>query len=334
MRIWGRIFPDPGTVRWSLFWLCCAVLGGASLVGAQSSRYTVAVLTPGQTFDPAFQGLRQGLAHAGFEEGKNIAFVIEDTQGGGPDLADRAARLAERKPDVLVTVATNHAAAAKQVTTTVPIVFAVVGDPVGSGLISSYASSKNNVTGVSSYAGPLTGKRLEVIKEVVPGVERVLAMVAIKEPFSLSSFQFLDETAKKLGVQVLRRDVTTGAEIEQVLQGTPAGSVDAIFYLPGVLMGSRLALIIAKAKEDKIPLIVPDASMVEQGALLSYGADFKEMGAQAAKLVVKVLKGTKPAELPIQTPEKLLLTINLTTAKAIGLTIPREVLERADRLVE
>lgn len=323
------------TLQWAaVCWLPWLILVCVTLVEAQGSRHTIAVLTPGQPFDPVLQGLREGLARAGYEEGKQLTFVIEDTQGMVPDLADRTARLVAAKPDVLVTVATAHTAAAKQATTAVPIVFSMIADPVGSGFVTSYASSKSNVTGVSSYAGPLTAKRLEILKEIAPRIERVLALVAIKEPIAQASFLALDETARKLGVQIVRRDVTTREEIEQVLQGTPTGSVDAICFVLGVLTASRIDLLIAKAMEDKVPLSVTDHSMVERGALVSYGPGFKEIGMQASKLVVKILQGTKPAELPIQTPERLLLTINLHTARAIGLTIPRQVLERADRLVE
>jgi putative ABC transport system substrate-binding protein len=303
-------------------------------VEAQAPKHTIAVLTSGQSFDPVLQGLREGLARAGYEEGKQLTFMIEDTKGVVSGLAERAARLVAAKPDVLVTVATAPTAAATQATTTVPIVFALAADPVGSGFVTSYASSKSNVTGVSSYAGPLTSKRLEILKEIAPTIKRVLALVAIKEPIAQSSFQALEETAKKLGVELVRRDVTTREEIVQALEETSPGSVDAICLVLSVLVSSRTDLLIAKALQEKIPLSVTDPRMVELGALVSYGSDFKEIGVQASKLVVKVLQGAKPAELPIQTPERLLLTINLHTAQAIGLTIPRAVSERADRLVE
>jgi putative tryptophan/tyrosine transport system substrate-binding protein len=128
--------------------------------------------------------------------------------------------------------------------------------------------------------------------------------------------------------------VTTKEELEQVLRGTPVGSVDAICHVPSALVGAHIELLIQKAKVDKIPLVVTDSSMVKQGALVSYGADFRLLGAQAARLVAKVLKGAKPSEIPVQTPEKLVLVINLTTAKAIGLEIPRAIFERADLLLE
>jgi putative ABC transport system substrate-binding protein len=159
-------------------------------------------------------------------------------------------------------------------------------------------------------------------------------MVAVKESIAENAFQVLDETAKKLGVQVLRRDVTTGEEIESVLRDTPTGAVDAIYHVPSALLTGYIDLLIQKAKLDKIPLMVHEDSVVERGALASYGANFRLMGVQTAKLAAKILQGAKPSEMPIQTPDKMLLTINLTTAKAIGLGLPLSILERADRIVE
>src|SRR5712691_4887699 len=307
---------------------------GVALAGDQARHYRVAVLTPGLSFVPVLEGLQEGLAQLGYVPGKNVTLMVEDTHGVVPDLVQRAARLVAANPDVLVTVGTVHTTAARQATDRVPVVFTYVGDPLRSGLIASYASSKNNLTGVSVYSGPLSGKRLELLQEIAPGIKRILAVVAAKESIAESAFQTLDETAKKLAIQVLRRDVTTREEIEQVLRDTPVGAVDAIYHVPSALVTGYIEPFIQKAQLEKIPLMVHEESMVENGALASYGANFRLQGAQAAKLVVKVLQGARPAEMPIQTPEKLTLTINLTTAKAIPLEIPRSVLERADRLVE
>jgi putative ABC transport system substrate-binding protein len=172
------------------------------------------------------------------------------------------------------------------------------------------------------------------LQEVAPAIKRVLAIVAAQESIAESAFQLLDETAKKLEIQVLRRDVTTREEIEQVLREIPAGVVDAIYHVPSSLVGAHIDLLIQKAKQEKLPLIVHEDSMVNKGALVSYGADFRLQGRQAARLVAKILKGTNPADIPIQTPDKLILAVNLSTAQAIGLTLPLNVLERADRMVE
>ena len=321
-------------------WFAAVVLAvlalcvSAALAGDQARHYQVAVFTNGLTASPVLEGLQEGLAQLGYVEGKNVTLTIENTHGAVSNLAQRAVRLTTAKPDVLVTVGTIHTTAARQATDHVPIVFTYVGDPLRSGLVASYASSQNNLTGISVYSGPLSGKRLEILQEIAPGTKRILALVAAKESIAESSFQVLDETAKKLGLQVLRRDVTTREEIEQVLRDIPAGAVDAIYHVPSALMSGYVDLLIQKAKQEKLPLMVHEDSMVERGALASYGASFRLMGVQTAKLVAKILQGAKPSEMPIQTPDKMLLTINLTTAKAIGLGLPLSILERADRLVE
>jgi len=311
-----------------------ALLVGGVAVEAQAPHYRVAILNPGQLGGPALEGLREGLAQLGYKEGKDIALLVEDAQGEVTSLADRAARLVEAKPDVIFTIGTTPTAMAKQATTTIPIVFTLVGDPLRSGFIASYASSQNNLTGITNSAGPLTGKRLEILQEIAPGIKRVLALVAPQESAATVSFKFLAEAAPKLGIELRRHDVSSKEEIEQILQAVPQGTVDAIYYIPSSLVGGNLSLLIHKAKEDRIPLTVTDYSMVEQGALVSYGSDLRLLGLQAAKLVAKILKGAKPAELPIQTPEQLPLAINLTTARAIGLDIPPSVLERTERIVE
>ena len=321
-------------------WMGAALLAvGVGAIGAvpalaQSSPARIAVLTPGMSFGPALEGLKQGLAQLGYDEGKQVTFIVEDTRMDVMDLTKPAMKLLEEKPELLVTISTSHTAAAKRATSTIPIVFTVVGDPLRSGFVASYASSKNNLTGVSNSAAPLTGKRLEVLREMAPGVKRVLAVVAAKESVAEISFQFLEETAKKLGIQLVRRDVATKEEIEKALLETPRGSVDAIVHVPSGLVSAHIKPLIEKAKGDRLPLIVHEESMVRMGALVSYGADFHHMGAQAAKIVVKVLKGAKPADIPVEAPEMLLLSINLATAKAIGLKVPRSVVERAHRLEE
>jgi putative ABC transport system substrate-binding protein len=201
-------------------------------------------------------------------------------------------------------------------------------------LIASYASSQNNLTGITSYVGPLSGKRLEILQEIAPGIKRVLVLVAPQESVAEVSFQFLAEAAPKLGIELLRHDVSSKEDIAQRLTVVPRGAVDAIYFVPSSLVGTHIDLLIHKAKEDRIPLTVTEYPMVEQGALVSYGADLRLVGMQAAKLVDKILKGTKPSEMPVQMPEELPLAINLTTAKAIGLDIPRTILERTIRFVE
>jgi putative tryptophan/tyrosine transport system substrate-binding protein len=319
---------------WVVLWAASVLLLDVAGVGAQGRQFLIGVLNPGGAFSPALEGFREGVAQLGYQEGKNIALMVENAQGEVASLASRAAKIVEAKPDAMFVITTAPTIAAKQVTTTVPIVFAFVADPLRSGLIASYASSQNNVTGISTYAGPLSGKRLEILQEIAPGIKRVLVLVAPQESVSEQSFQALAEAALKLGIDLLRHDVISKEDLEQMLKALPKGAVEAIYYVPSNLVGTHIDLLIHKAKEDRIPLAAAETSMAERGALVSYGADLRLLGIQAAKLMAKIVKGTKPAEIPIQTPERLLLTLNLITAKTIGLDIPHSILERTDRFVE
>ncbi len=308
------------------------VLGSSSAV--RSMEHRVAVLTPGLTFDPVLHGVQDGLARMGYVEGKNVTYLIDDTKGDTADLLPRAEKLLASKPDVLFAVTTVHAIAAKRATRTIPIVFGWVGDPIQAGLIASYASSRNNVTGISTGSDSLSGKRLEALLEVAPKAKRLLAIVASKENVAQSSFRFAEEAAKKFRVTLVRRDVTSEEGIKNALRETPKGSVDAIYHIPSTLVGTYIDLLIEKAKADKIPMVAHEESIATRGALLSYGPDFRSVGAQAARLLAKVLKGEKPRNIPSEVPEKLMLVINTKTAKAINLKIPRNTMERADRLMQ
>lgn len=311
-----------------------SVLVSVSVSWAQSAPYRIGVLTPGVNFTPIFDGLREGLDRMGFREGKDVTFVIEDTKGEMATLTDRARKLTEGRADVLFAVTTAHALASKRATSTVPIVFAMVGEPVGDGLVASFPSSRNNLTGVTSNVTQLSGKRLEILKEIKPGIKRVLVLTQPREVTAERAFGVLEKAAGKQRIQLVRRDVTSRDEIERTLAQTPKGSVDAIQHLSSVLITSNIDLLVEKAIKDKLPMATQEATLVKKGILFSYGPDFRLVGAQAARLVAKVLKGEKTSDIPIETPEKYFLAVNVTTAKTIGLKLPRNVLERADRVVE
>jgi len=205
---------------------------------------------------------------------------------------------------------------------------------VQAGLVASYASSQNNFTGVSSNSAYLSGKRLEILKDIAPRAKNVLAIVAVKETNAHMALQYMTDAAKRLQIQVVRQDVANDEEVTSILAEKWASKVDAVLLLPSVLVTARIGTIIVKAKKERLPLIVYDDASVERGALASYSGNFRLFGDQAAKLAAKILKGAKPADLPIETPEKLILKINLVTAKAIGLKISPGVLEGAETLVE
>ncbi|HMF50976.1 MAG TPA: ABC transporter substrate-binding protein [Candidatus Saccharimonadales bacterium] len=310
------------------------VMFACSIQAQPTAIRRIGVLTPGGDFGSVGEGLRQGLAEAGYEEGKQITLIVEDTKMETLDPVKAALRLVAANPDLLVTVATSHAAAAKAVAGNMPVVFTVLTDPVQSGFVASYASSKNNFTGVANSVAQLSGKRLEMLKEMVPTIKRGLAVVAVKESIAQKSFQFLAESASKFGTQLVRRDVTTKEEIEKSLLDTPKGSVDAIIHVPAILLRNHITLLVEKAKRDRLPFGVHTEELVKKGALVSYGEDNRLIGIQSARIVIKVLKGIIPSDIPIETPERPVLVVNRTTAKTIGLTIPNKFLQQVDRIVE
>jgi putative ABC transport system substrate-binding protein len=311
-----------------------SLLSHRVLIAAPPSLYRIGVLTPGPGFNDAVAGLREGLAQLGYTEGSNLVFLLEDAQGDTRRLNHLITRLLAAGPDLICTFGSNTTMTAKQATTTLPIVFTFVAHPRRVGLIPSQASSQNNLTGIANHAGTLIGKRLELLKMALPSAKRVLTLVVPRESVSVMAQEEVAAIAPKLGVELVRRDVSTREDLMRVLDTLPTDGVDAMLYIPSSLVGSSMELLSQKAKELKLPLIGQNTSAVERGALLSYGADFRRLGHQAARLVFKILSGAKPSEIPIQSPEQLLLAVNLHTARTIGLPIPRDVLELTDLLVE
>jgi putative tryptophan/tyrosine transport system substrate-binding protein len=310
------------------------MLVAAALHAAPPARTVkVAVLTPGLSFGEVLAGFREGLAQLGYRENGNLSLLVEDTKGAGADVKAQAQALVAANPDVLVTVGTSHTVAAKGATSTIPIVFTWVGDPVRSGLVAGYASSGNNLTGLSVYSGPLSGKRLEILKEMAPGARRALCLVA-KESIAEISFSVAQKTAEQLGMTLIRRDVASRDDIVRELGALPRGAFDAIYHVPSGLVSAHIGLLIQRAREDRVALMAHEDALVTAGALLSYGANYRQMGQQTARVVDRVLAGVAPAEIPIQIPDKLMLSINLVTARAIGLKPPLTLLERAERIVE
>jgi putative ABC transport system substrate-binding protein len=320
-----------GRAVWLAGWF---ILVSIETSRAQTAQFRIGVLTPGGVLAPVFSGLRDGLEQLGYSQGGKVQFIVEDTHEGTANLVERARKLIETKPALLFTVTTAHALAAQEATSTVPIVFAWVGDPLQAGLIAGYASTKNNLTGVTSYAAALFGKRLELLKEIAPSVKRVLVLVSPTEVVAQLSWKMMEDAAKKLRIQLIRRDIMSQGDVARVLAATPKGAVDAIFPDVSQMVGSQREQFINKAKTDNIPLVGFGPAHVEKGALFYYGADYRLVGLQAARLVAKVLKGERPSDIPVEVPDKFLLTVNVTTAKAIGLKIPPKILSGVDRVVE
>jgi putative ABC transport system substrate-binding protein len=284
---------------------------------------------------PEFMGpFREGLRQLGYVEGQNI--IIECR--GAPGAADRfpgfAAELVRLKVDVLVAQNTASALAAKQGTTTIPIVMVYVGDPVGSGLVTSLARPGGNVTGLSVLTLDIVPKTLAILKEAAPFVSRVAVWLDPTNPGQKLPDQQLDAAAKILGVRIVRVDVRTAANLDAAFAAALRKREEALVVYPLPIPLLDIQRIAQFAIKNRLPTIASTPQHVREGMLMSFGPNIADMYRRAATYIDKILKGANPADLPVEQPTKFDLIINLKTAKALGLTIPPSLLQRADQVIE
>jgi putative ABC transport system substrate-binding protein len=267
-------------------------------------------------------GFRQGLRELGYRDGENIVVEYRYTHGLTDQVRALAAELIRLDVDILVVGGTVSAQSAKAVTATVPIVFALAGDPVGSGLVASLARPGGNATGLSNLAGELVGKQLEILKAAVPRISRIGVLY---NPGSSSNRVGLDgarATARILGVEVQALELQRPNDLPSVFFTLTTWRVDALLALGDPVIGSQLSDISKLAARNRVPTMYVRREFPEAGGLMAYGPSFTENYRRAAYFVDRILKGAKPAELPVEQPTKFELVINLKTAKTLGLTIP------------
>jgi len=315
--------------------LATALLSIAPFAEAQPSKvHRIGVILPGGPLYEAIDGLRDGLRKLGLEEGKQFTLVILDTKGN-TKAAEAAARNFEReKVSLIYTLAASVTAAAKGATANVPIVFCVGSDPVTGGLVDSFAKPGGRLTGVHFLVRDLTAKRLEVLKEILPKLSRVVTLYDPGRRVATEAAKLGREEAKRLGLKFVERHVTSIEEVRQALQALKPGEADAYFFTPDPMVTSQTQLIIDTARAKKLATMFQEQSLVAKGALASYGQNYHEVGRLSAKYVHRILNGARPRDLPVETIEDIELAINLQTAKALGLTIPPNVLARANRVIK
>ena len=277
---------------------------------------------------------RQGLRELGYVEGQNIAIQQRSAYGMHDRLPSLAAELVRLKVDVIVVDGTLTAIAAKAATPTVPIVFTLAGDPVGSGLVASLAQPGGNVTGLSNVAAELGGKQLQLLKEAVPAVSRVAVLYNPLNPATTPMLRGTEEAARSFAVQLQALKVRTPNELASAFPAMVRGRADALVVLPDALFITEQAQLLTLAAKNRLPAMYQQREIVEAGGLMSYGPNFPAQFRRAATFVDRILKGTKPADLPVEQPTKFELVINLKSAKALRLTIPQSVLARADQFIE
>jgi putative ABC transport system substrate-binding protein len=322
-----------------LFWLLTTVLlTTAPPAEAQQPTKTLRIgylspLTP--SANPArIEAFRQGLRELGYVEGKNIAIEYRSADVKLDRLPELAAELVRLKVDVIVTSSPAPTRAAKEATVTIPIVFAQDGDPVASGFVTSLARPGGNITGLSTLAPEISGKRLELLKEVVPKLSRVAAFGTSTTTSTAPTLKETELAAAALGLKVQYSDVLDPKDIEIAFRAASKARVDAVLVLAGPFVLSQRTQIAELAAKSRLPAIYPQAEFTEVGGLMYYGANTPDLFRRAATYVDKILKGAKPAELPVEQPTKFELVINLKMAKQIGLTIPPNVLARADKVIK
>jgi putative ABC transport system substrate-binding protein len=280
------------------------------------------------------EAFRQGLRELGYVEGQNVAIEFRYAEGKLERLPDLAAELVRLKVDVIVATNTPTALAAKQATRTIPIVVSVSGDPVESGLVASLARPGGNVTGLSLMVPELAGKRLQLLKEVVPGTSRVAVLSNPTNPYTGLVVRETQAAARVLGVQLQPLEVRAAEDIDRAFQAAIRGRANALIVVDDGLVFTHRARIVALAAKSRLPAIYPFREPVEAGGLMSYATNLADSNRRAATYVDKILKGAKPADLPVEQPTRFELVINMKTAKSLGLTIPQTVLIRADHVIQ
>jgi putative ABC transport system substrate-binding protein len=278
--------------------------------------------------------LRIGLHDLGYVDGKSVALEERSSQGRSERLSGLASELVRLNVNIIVTWGTPATLAAKQATTTIPIVMASAGDPVRSGLVSSLAHPGGNVTGLTVLGPGLAAKRLELLKEAVPHIAHVAFLWNPANPDQKSSFDEAHAGARALGVTLQSVEARSREELERAFAAMKQSRPSALLMTADAVHQRYIGRIVAFASDARLPAMYQLKEAVERGGLMSYGASLPDLSRRAATYVDKILKGAKPADLPVEQPTKFELVINLKTAKALALTIPPSVLIRADQVIE
>jgi putative ABC transport system substrate-binding protein len=275
----------------------------------------------------------QRLRERGWIEGRTVAIEYRWAEGRSERFAEIAAEFVRLKVDVIVTFATAPSLAAKQATSVIPIVFATAGDPVGTGLVASLAQPGGNVTGLSNQLPDIGGKKLEFLREVVPGLRRLAILANIGNPAVVLEMREAQEAARTFGLEVATSQIRRAEDIAPTFEALK-GRADALYVCADPLMSANRIRINTLALGARLPTMHGFREFVESAGLMSYGPNLPDGFRRAADFVDKILRGAKPADLPVEQPTKFDLIINLTTAKALGLKIPEAFLLRADEVIE
>jgi putative ABC transport system substrate-binding protein len=294
----------------------------------------IGLLTTGGAENPSGLYFRQALRELGYVEGKNVLIEYRYAEGEPQPLSEFAEELVRLKVDVIVTTATEPSLSAQRATTTIPIVMGGGSDPVGAGLVVSLARPGGNITGVTSISSDLSGKRVELLKEAFPKISPVAVLWLPTATGNKQQMKEIEAAADSLRLPLQPAAVQGPNDFESAFSAITRGGASSLIVLSSPLFAKHRARIAELAAKSRLPAIYPLSDYADAGGLMSYGPNLADMYRRVATYVDKILKGTKPADLPVEQPMKFELVINLKTAKQIGLTIPPNVLVRADKVIK
>jgi putative ABC transport system substrate-binding protein len=312
-----------------------ATAGGmARAIDAQSPRLVkIGALTESWGPTPSIAGFRDGLQELGYRENETFVLGVRFTQGNVAELPEAAHALVRHGVNLIVTTSGDNAAKAAQMATTrIPILFMGGSDPVEAGLVKSFARPGGNITGIADLELELVPKRMQIFRELIPGLKRVLLVYDGTNPVAVSRLAVHRDAAHRLGLTLVERPVRTEEEARSLISAVRKGEVDGIFSPRSVSLNIP-GVILDIAPKRAIPTMFTTAIFVEQAGLASYSANLYELGRQTARLADKIFKGARPSDVPVEQPTKFELVINLRAAKALGVTIPHSLLLLADRLI-
>jgi putative ABC transport system substrate-binding protein len=283
---------------------------------------------------PQYAMLQEGLRERGYLEGYNLTMYARYAEGQAERLPNLAAELVSLQPDVIVLTSTVATAAAKAATSTIPLVFSGIGDPVGTGLVASYAHPGGNITGLTTIAPELSGKRLQLIKEAVPGIGRVAAIWNAADPAMAREFGETRVAAEMLGVELESLGVRERGDLEGAYQAAITNHADAIVLIADQLITLSRTPLVALSAQSRLPTISGDRGFAAAGGLMAYGPDAMQQHRRAAYYVDRILRGAKPADLPVERPQTFDSVVNLKTARELGITFPDSLLLQTTEVIE
>ncbi|MBI3635492.1 MAG: ABC transporter substrate-binding protein [Candidatus Rokubacteria bacterium] len=318
--------------------LLLSVLVAPHAVDAQRADrvYRIGVLepTPQARNSPNVAAFRQGLRELGYVEGRNLVIEYRAPVGGATGFSDAANELVRSNVDVIVTRGTPAVMAARNATRTIPIVMAASGDPLGTGVVAGLVTSGGNVTGLSAFTSELSSKRLQLLREAVPGSARIGALLNSGNPAGEAEWKAIERATGSVGIRAALLDVRNAEDLGRAFDAAIERRLAAVIVGLDTVMQNNVGRIVDLAAKHRLPAMFASREFVEAGGLIAYGVSYPDLYRRAAAYVDKVLKGAKPADLPIEQPMKFELVINLRTASTLGVTIPPSLRLQADRVIE